>query len=500
MPIWLWHGKDSLRKDKRRMPLADTPTLSVIIPVYNENVTLRELLRRVLAVPIPKEIVLVDDCSTDGTREQLQALEKNTAPFIEQAAAPARFRFLYHEKNQGKGAAIRTGISAASGYLSLIQDADLEYNPQDYPKLIAPILNGDADVVFGSRFRGETVRVHYFWHALGNHALTLMYNIFTDLNLTDMETCYKVFKTEVIRSIPIRCNRFGFEPEITAKLAKLKCRIYEVPISYSGRGYDEGKKITWWDGVKALLTILRFWLIDDLYDQKSAGLRTLRIMEGAGDYNQWLFEQCRPSLGHRVLEVGSGVGNITKFLLDKDTLIATDFEESYVQELTHKFAHLRNVQVQRLDLVDRASVQSVQGKGPVDTILSMNVLEHIEDDRQALRHYFQILAPGGRLVILVPAHPTLYCAMDKNIDHYRRYTKHTLTDRLTEAGFRVTSVRYLNGLGALGWFINGRILRRQLVPSRQLRLFDWLMVFVKLEKWFSPPFGLSVLALAEKPQ
>ncbi len=224
-------------------------TLSIIIPCYNEKNTIHDIIRKVNASPYPdKEIIIVDDYSTDGTREVL----KNT--FESQVA-----RVIYHDVNQGKGAALRTGIQAATGDLVIIQDADLEYDPNEYPKLVQPILEGKADVVYGSRFiGGEPHRVLFFWHSLGNQLLTLLSNMFTNLNLTDMETCYKVFKRDIIQSIVIHENRFGFEPEITAKLAKRGCRIYEVGISYYGRTYDEGKKINWKDGVRAIYCILKY--------------------------------------------------------------------------------------------------------------------------------------------------------------------------------------------------------------------------------------------------
>ncbi|WP_396623429.1 glycosyltransferase family 2 protein [Luteitalea sp.] len=222
--------------------------LTVVIPVYNEVHTLLHLIDRVQAVALEKDIVLVDDCSTDGTRDLLRG-----------TAFPPNVRVLYHERNQGKGAALRTGFAAATGDLVIIQDADLEYDPEEYPKLIAPILQGRADVVFGSRFAGgEVHRVLYFWHSVGNKFLTLCSNAFTNLNLTDMETCYKVFRREVLQQITVEENRFGFEPEITAKIAKQRVRIYEVGISYAGRTYEEGKKIGWRDGVRALWCIVKY--------------------------------------------------------------------------------------------------------------------------------------------------------------------------------------------------------------------------------------------------
>ncbi len=225
--------------------------LSIVIPVYNERDSLRTVVSKVEAVDYKKEIILIDDYSTDGTRDVLKEYEGREG-----------FQVLYHDRNKGKGAAFRTGFSKTQGDLSLIQDADLEYNPIDYGILLEPILDGRADVVFGSRFLGGPHRVLFFWHYLGNKFLTTMSNMFTNLNLTDMETGYKVFTKKVNDSLTFKCNRFGFEPEFTAKVAKNKFRVYEVPISYSGRDYSEGKKITWKDGFAAIWYIFKFRFSD----------------------------------------------------------------------------------------------------------------------------------------------------------------------------------------------------------------------------------------------
>ncbi|HET9386279.1 MAG TPA: glycosyltransferase family 2 protein [Gemmatimonadales bacterium] len=232
-------------REERRSP---NLLLSVIVPAYNEAATVEIALRRIREVPLRLEIIVVNDASTDGTREILeQLLEKRLVD-----------RVMHHEKNRGKGAAIRTGIAAASGDVVVVQDADLEYDPQDLPALLLPIRSRQADAVYGSRFQGGPRRVLYFWHTVGNRVLTLLSNMLTNLNLTDLETCYKLVRTDLIKRLPLASNRFGFEVEITARLAQARARIWEIPISYSGRTYAEGKKITWRDGVAALFHILRY--------------------------------------------------------------------------------------------------------------------------------------------------------------------------------------------------------------------------------------------------
>jgi glycosyltransferase involved in cell wall biosynthesis len=223
-----------------------------VIPVYNEVGTIKEIVSRVQAVDLEKEIIIVDDGSTDGTRELLQEI----------TLSHENVRVLYHDRNQGKGAALRTGFEGATGGIVIIQDADLEYDPREYPVLLEPILDGRADIVYGSRFLGGPHRVLFFWHYLGNKFLTLLSNVLTNLNLSDMETCYKVFRREVLSDIELKSNRFGFEPEFTAKVAKKGFRIYETPISYSGRTYAEGKKIGWKDGVKSIVAIIWFRFFD----------------------------------------------------------------------------------------------------------------------------------------------------------------------------------------------------------------------------------------------
>jgi glycosyltransferase involved in cell wall biosynthesis len=257
-------------RGRRQSPGLDNPKISVVIPAYNERNTIEEILRRVLDATMRREIIVIDDCSTDGTRQMLENMAARQAQgdlemSAQDGGAPIALgdlRFLFQEKNRGKGAALRRGFAEATGDIILVQDADLEYDPLDYPKLLEPILDGRADVVYGSRFLSGPQRVHFFWHYVGNRFLTLLSDMFTNLNLTDMETCYKVFRREALEGIQLRSERFGFEPEITAKVAKGKWRVYEVGITYAGRSYEEGKKITWKDGVQALWCIVRYRFSD----------------------------------------------------------------------------------------------------------------------------------------------------------------------------------------------------------------------------------------------
>jgi glycosyltransferase involved in cell wall biosynthesis len=469
-------------------PMSGPSRLSVLVPLYNEAGTVRALIERVRAVPIAKEVIVVDDGSSDGSP---QVVEEYARALPE--APDFRLVLVRHERNQGKGAAVRTAIAHITGDIAVIQDADLEYDPREYSRLIAPIVDGDADVVYGSRFAGGPRRVLFFWHTVGNRFLTLLSNMCTNLNLTDMETCYKAFRADILRRIPLRSNRFGLEPELTAKVAHLRCRIYEIPISYHGRVYAEGKKIGWRDAIAAVWTILRFAVVHDV-GREDAGYTTLRRVEVLRRYNGFLWDLMRPFVGRRVLEVGAGTGLLTRFLSTRERVLATEFDPEYVDLLRRTFADSPNVEIQPLDLALLA--ENHVPRHHFDTVVCSNVLEHIEDDRAALDAMREVLVPGGRVILIVPALQALYGSIDRAIHHYRRYSRAELVDKLEGAGLAIEHLSYFNMLGVPGWYLNARVLKRTAVPGIQARINDWLVPWLRLERRFGPPVGMSLLAVA----
>ena len=466
--------------------------LSVLMPVYNERTVVERSIAQVVSAPLPeqmeRELIIVDDRSTDGTSDILARLAA-TIPCI---------RLYRHEVNQGKGAAIRTAIGQASGDFCLIQDADLEYDASEYPRLLRPLLDGHADAVFGSRYlAGEQTRVLPFWHSMMNKGLTLVFNMFANLNLTDMETCYKVFRTDLLKSIPIRSDRFGFEPEISIKCAKRKLRIYEVPISYHGRTYEEGKKIGWRDGVKALGTMLHFWAIDDLYVEPY-GRGMLHNLTGTPQYMSWLARILRPHLGDSVLEVGAGIGNLTGRLMGKRLqYVAGERDPLYLHALRNRFLRTPNVCVRPLDPASPAQFADLAES--FDTVLSINVLECLEDPAATVAALYGTLKPGGSLLALVPQNPMLYCGIDRKLGHVQRFRASELAAMIEKAGFRVERMYQLNKFGALAWMVYGGLLRRSRMNKVTLKLFDKSVWLWRRVDPILPWRGLSVIVQARKP-
>jgi glycosyltransferase involved in cell wall biosynthesis len=465
--------------------------LSILIPVYNERTVVERSLSLVLNAPLPeymdRELVIVDDCSTDGTSEILDRL----------AASEPRIRLFRQPVNQGKGAAVRTAIQKAQGDFCLVQDADLEYDPSEYMRLLRPLLDGNADAVFGSRYLvSDQTRLLPYWHTVINKTLTLLSNIFSNLNVSDMETCYKVFRTDLLKSIPIRSNRFGFEPEITMKCSKRKLRVYEVPISYHGRTYEEGKKIGWKDGVKALGVILYFWVVDDMYEA-NYGRGLLNSLTGTPQYLTWLTRVLRPHLGDRVLEIGAGLGNLTgRLMARKLQYVAGEGDALYLHALRNRFLRTPNVTVCELHPEEPADY--LPGTAQFDTALCVNVLESVKDPVAVLASLRACLVPGGSVLVLVPQGKGLYGSLDQGMGHLRRFSREELGQFLGQTGFEIERMYQLNKIGALSWWIFGKLLGRKTISRPALKLFDKTVWFWRRVDGLLPWPGLSLVAVARR--
>jgi glycosyltransferase involved in cell wall biosynthesis len=465
--------------------------LSILVPVYNERTVVERCLSLVLTAPIPenmaREIVLVDDCSTDGTLAILERI----------AASNPCFKLIRHEVNRGKGAAIRTAIEHASGDFCLVQDADLEYDPREYPRLLKPLLDGNADAVFGSRYMaGEQTRVLPFWHSMINKSLTLVSNMFCNLNVTDMETCYKVFRTDLLKSIPVRSDRFGFEPEITMKCAKRKLRIYEVPISYHGRTYEEGKKIGWRDGLKAFAVVLYFWLIDDLYKERF-GRGHLHNLTGTPQYVSWIVQLLRPYLGDCVLEVSAGMGTLSGRLMGRRLRYeAGEKDALFLHALSNRFLRTPSVNVRKMDPETPADFEAIQNT--FDTALCLNVLEYAQDPEIVLRNLHGALQAGGRLLVLAPQGQALFGSLDQTMGHLRRFSRQSLSELLSTAGFDVEAMHELNKAAAPVWLLSSKLLRAKRFNKLSLKLFDKTVWLWRRIDWLLPWRGLSLVVVARK--
>ena len=462
--------------------------LSVLMPVYNEARTLRTIVGRVLEAPIDLEIELicVDDCSNDNSLAILHEL----------AAADSRITVVAQPVNMGKGKAIRTAIENMTGDIGIVQDADLEYDPTEYPKMIGPILQGKADAVYGSRFAASAERrVLFFWHAMGNKVLTALSNMANDINLTDMETCYKAVRSDVLHDLRLTSDRFGIEPEITARLARHGARIYEVPISYHGRTYAEGKSIGWRDGVQALWLIFKFRFLDTK-SSEDAGHSTLESLSAAPAVAKWTIQQFSPHLGGRVFEAGAGMGNLTAQLLDRESLVVADIDERHLRLIEKRFGHLENLKAVQGDLQDPGFYEGLPGE--FDSILCVNVLEHLDDPEVAVSEFYKATRSGGKVLILVPAHDWLFSEADAAIGHRTRYTEARLRRLLEDAGYQVEDLYQFNRLGVLGWYTNKLFGRTEIAPW-QAKLFAFLLPVARLIDRLAFLPGLSLIAIGKRP-
>ncbi len=467
-----------------------SPVLSILIPLFNEEDTIGALLERVLAAPladgISREIIVVDDGSSDSSGEIVESF----------AARHPEIRLHRHPLNRGKGAAVRTALEDARGEFCIIQDADLEYDPREYSRLLEPLVDGSADVVYGSRFMAWGARrVLYFWHTVANRLLTTLCNIVSDLNLSDMGTGYKAFRTSLVRSIPLRNDRFGIEPELTIKLARREARIYETPVSYHGRTYDQGKKIGFKDAVEAVWVIARNAFTRDIY--REHGPSILEAFSGAKRFNQWMADTVRPYVGDSVLEIGAGIGNLTRQLSrGRKRYIAADIDEEHLERLRVRFQHSPQIGVSACNLIEPADFAAFSDQ--MDCVICLNVLEHVPDDQLAMRNIHSALCKGGRAIILVPHDQAIYGTLDEVLGHYRRYTHQQLREVMEAQGLVVREILEFNRISRPAWYLSGRVFKRRTMSPLQLKLFDRTVWFWRFADRLLPWPPTSIIAIGEK--
>ncbi|MDR2757079.1 MAG: glycosyltransferase [Planctomycetaceae bacterium] len=466
------------------------PILSILIPVYNEQAYLERLVERVVAAWLPegleKEIIIVNDASKDRTPEVIQKLCERY-PMIRSFEQPS---------NLGKGAAVRRAIEEMTGDFAIIQDADLEYDPQEYHLILKPLLAGYADVVYGSRFASREMRkVLFYHHKIGNYLLTFLSNLVTGLDLTDMETCYKAFRGQVLKSIPLRSNRFGIEPEMTVKIAKRGLSVYEVPISYHGRNYSEGKKINWKDGISAVWTILKYWFLDD-YTKESDILQVQNSPDSLRRYYYHIVRYSLPYLGNSILELESHTGLISRLLPQREKLVVSDHREECVRFLENLFDG--NAVVTVLSLDPDSEPEENLPDNEFDSVLYIHGLQKTKNETATLKRIYKMINPGGKALLIVPQHPGLFCELDKTFGYQRRYTKQNLRQLCRETGFHLVKCQSIHVASFFSWLLNGVLFRRNKIGKVQLKILNMMIPFSDLLSFLLP--GGNLFVVAEKPE
>ena len=487
-----WSGSGTLKNRA-------ATSLAVLVPAYNEQYLIEASLKRLSVLDeSPRlehiQVIVVDDCSKDATPQAIARFQT----FLETSNDYKKFSWVWlrHDVNQGKGAAVRTALTHASTDLVVIHDADMEYHPQDLLQMVDLFLFEDADAVFGSRFMpGGYKRALFFRHALGNKFLTFLCDMVCDLNLTDMETCYKMVRADLLKSIPLQSATFDVEPELAIKLAKRGSRIFEVPISYSGRTYAEGKKIGWRDGVRALWAIFHYAASDNIYADDAHGGEILMRLNRAPRFSKWMADVVRPYLGSRVLEIGAGIGNLTMNLIPRSSYWATDVNPAYLEALARMRSSRPYLGVA---FVDASRADTFPQDQRFDTAICLNVVEHLEDDLGALRNIYGALDEGGRAIVLVPCGPRLFGTLDEVLGHFRRYTIPQLRAVAEQAGFQVENILEFNRAGSPAWWLNAKILKRTTFGLNQVRVLNFMTPFFRRADSILPFPPLSIIAILQK--
>jgi glycosyltransferase involved in cell wall biosynthesis len=474
-------------------------TLTVIVPVFNEQHLVEASLSRLHVLgdsPLLKQVqvIVVDNGSTDQTPAVLQRFQA----CLDQDFGAAKFRwnFLRIERNRGRGDAVRKGIDIADCDLVVAHDADLEYYPADLLKMVKLFLEEEADAVFGSRFRGggEFRRLLYLRHSLVNWFLTFLGSMITNLDLSDIETGYKMVRRELLQSIPIDHDDFRTEPELAIKLAKRDARIFEVPIRYSGRTRQEGKKIGLRDGILTLGCMARNWLSDDVYKEDAFGSHVLTRLRRAPRFSRWMADMLRPHVGQRVLELGAGIGNLTVELIPRNSYWASDRNPLYLHNLRRLAPTQPYLHVCLINAEDSNSFPKEQ----FDTVICRYTIEHAEDDLLAMRNVFNAVSNDGNVLVLVPHNPSFYGTLDKVVGHLRRYTLAELTDLGNRAGLRMKLAIAFNRAGSPAWWWDGKVVRHRNIRLWQVKLFNFLVPVIRLiDSWLPFP-PLTLIGIFEK--
>lgn len=464
--------------------------LSVLMPVHNQHYSLRRIVERVLAAPLDMEVelVIVDDGSDDWSIQKI----------VELSQQYPQIKAVFHPATLGKGAALRTAIEHMTGDVALIQEPDLAYDPAEYPRLLDPIRRNIADVVFGSRMAsGDRHRVLPYWRTVGARFATWLTNILYNLSLTDAETECKVFRAEILKQTVLNANGPAVQLELAARTAQWNIRLVEVPISYMRPTLMEEPPVRLRDRLAGIWTLVSRRFFRRTFTTHD-GYYILVAVRKAKKLGKWLISHFERHIGPRVLEAGSGIGTLSEFLIRRQRLVCVDYDPFYVRMIRMRFGVLENFRAEPFDLTDMKSYAWLHDER-LDTIICINVLEHIEDDLAVLRKFFEVLQPGGNLILLVPHSHVLMGPTDRTLGHVRRYERKDLAETVNRAGFEVRELFGYNRLGGLGWFVSNRIFRRTHLSAGQMRWFDRLLPVARLCEYVLPFKHLSLICVAYKP-